>query len=95
MDNDSLPKPPKVTTVRHAVIAGALLVFVDAFWFNQGAIACLVGAGLLVIGLPLALMKKPPVRVQRFRNLAIYTASVVLVFAFNALNNRTLQLAPR
>lgn len=89
MADDSQPEPTKKTTVRRAALAGALLVFVDAFWLNQGIIASLVGVGLLVIGLPLALLKKPPAaRVQRFRNLAIYTASVVLVFVLNALNNR-------
>lgn len=89
MADDSLPKPPRETTVRHAVLAGTLLVLVDAFWLNQGVIAGLVGAGLLVIGLPLALLRKPyPARAQRLRNLAIYMASVVLVFVLNALNNR-------
>lgn len=83
------PNPPKVTTFRRAVLAGALLVFVDAIWLNQGVLAGLVGAGLVLIGLPRALLKNPdPVRAQRLRNLAVYAASVILVFALNALNNR-------
>ncbi len=85
----SPPKPPKETTIRQAVLAGALLIFVDAFLLNQGVFAFLVGAGLLVIGLPLALLKKPPPsRMRRLRNLAIYMAAVALVFVLNALNNR-------
>ena len=89
MTDRSLPKPPKETTVRQAALAGALLIFIDAFWFNQGVIAGLLGAGLVLVGLPLALFRKPhPIRAQRLRNLSIYAVSVILVFALNALNNR-------
>jgi hypothetical protein len=89
MVDSSLPKPPRTTTVRQAVLTGALLVLIDAFLLNQGIIAGFVGAGLLVIGLPLALLKRAaPARTPRLRNLAIYMASVVLVFVLNAMNNR-------
>ncbi|MBO3715498.1 MAG: hypothetical protein J5X23_11060 [Candidatus Accumulibacter sp.] len=88
MPDDSPPKPTKETTLRRAVLTGVLLVFVDAFWLNQGVVAGLVGAGLVLIGLPLALLKKPrALRAQRIRNLAIYAASVILVFVLNAINN--------
>lgn len=88
MTDQSLSMLPKMVSVPRAVLAGTLLVIIDAFWLNQGAIAGLVGVGLVLIGLPLALLKKPhSVRVQRLRNLAIYAASVALVFILNAWNN--------
>ena len=81
------------------VILGALLIFADAFCLKdaiigslilirQGVIAGFVGAGLLLIGVPRALMgKSHEVRRQRLRNLAIYFIAVGLVFALNGANS--------
>jgi len=75
-----------------AVTLAALLVFVDAFYLNQGVITALIGAGLLFIGVPRAFVAKlPQVRRQRFRNLAIYFTAVILVFVVNATNNHIAQ----
>ena len=73
---------------RRAVTLAAFLVVLDAFYLNQGVIAALVGAGLLLIGVPRALTAKlSEVRRQRLRNLGIYFTAVVLVFALDAANN--------
>src|SRR5262245_41058840 len=79
-------------SLRRAVTLAALLVFVDAFYLNQGGITALIGAGLLLIGVPRAFMAKlPQVRHQRLRNLAIYFTAVILVFVVNATNNHIAQ----
>ena len=72
-----------------ALFWAALLIFLDAFLFNQGAIAGIVGLCIVFIGLPRTFLAKfAAVRKQRFRNLGIYTCAVILVFVFNGLNNR-------
>jgi hypothetical protein len=83
------PEPPSLA--RALVLAGAL-VFVDALWLNQGLYSLLFAAGVLLIGLPRALLRKfRPVRRQRLRNLAIYLCAVLLVWVLNILNNRIAQ----
>lgn len=83
------PTAPKAPSLRRALLLGSLLVFLDAFFFNQGGIALLVGLWVLVIGLPLTFLAKKfaTVRMQRLRDIAIYIAAVILVFVFNAANN--------
>lgn len=83
------PTAPKAPSLRRALLLGSLLVFLDAFFINQGGIALLVGLWVLVIGLPVTFLSKKfvTVRRQRLRDIAIYIAAVILVFVFNAANN--------
>jgi hypothetical protein len=78
-----------VPSWRRALLLGSLLIVLDAFYLNQGAIALLVGLWSLVISLPRTFLAKKlaAVRKQRLRNIAIYIAAVILVFVFNAANN--------
>ena len=71
------------------MLLGALLVAVDAFILNQGAIALVVGLWLVLVGLPRTFLAKKyaTVRGPRLRNMAVYLAAVILVFALNAANN--------
>jgi hypothetical protein len=81
----SLPKP----SIGRAVLLGTLLVVIDAFFLNQGAIALLVGLWMLLVGLSRTFVAKKyaTVRAARLRNIAVYFVAVILVFVFNALNN--------
>jgi len=75
-----------------AVTLSLLLILIDALWLNQGGIAFLVGAFVLLVGLPRSLLRKfAPTRLQRLRNLGIYLSAVVLVFGLNHLNNQIAQ----
>lgn len=79
----------KVGSVRRALILAVVLVFVDALLMNQGAIALIVGALLVLVVVPMTFLPQfAPVRRQRLRNLGIYLAAVMLVFVLNAANNR-------
>ena len=86
--NDS--SSTKIQPSLHKAVGRALaLVFVDAFFFNQGAISALVGVGLVLIGLPLAILRRPySARAARLRNLGVYALAIIIVFALNAANNR-------
>jgi len=86
---DERPPQAIVPSVPRALLVGAILIGLDAFYLNQGAIALLVGLWLLVITLPRTFLAKKfaTVRRQRIRNIAIYFAAVILVFVFNAANN--------
>ena len=81
-----------ITRVRptyQAWIIAALLMFVDAFVFNQGVISLFLGLGLIFIVLPRTFLPKfAGVRRMRLRNLMIYGVAILLVFALNAANNR-------
>lgn len=89
MNTQPARRAAKVPSLRGVLLKASLLVFFDAFVLNQGAISALVGIGLLLIGLPLALLRtNVMVRAARLRNLAIYGAAVVLVFVLNGANNR-------
>jgi hypothetical protein len=83
------PTAPKARSLRRALLLASLLIFLDAFYVNSGAIALLVGLWVLVIGLPRTFLAKKfvAVRRQRLRDIAIYIAAVILVFVFNAANN--------
>ena len=84
--------PGQARSLPRAVTLATLLVFLDAFYLNQGGIAVLIGAGLLLIGFPRAFMAKfPEVRRRRLRNLGVYFAAVLLVFVINATNNHIAQ----
>jgi hypothetical protein len=85
----SLPKP----SIGRAVLLGTLLVVIDAFFLNQGAIALLVGLWMLLVGLSRTFVAKKyaTVRAARLRNIAVYFVAVILVFVFNALNNHLAQ----
>lgn len=83
------PPEVKAPSLARAAFLAALLITVDAFLLNQGAIAVLVGLGLLFIGLPRTFLRKfVAVRPQRLRNLGIYLSAVALVFTLNTLNNK-------
>jgi hypothetical protein len=78
---------------RRALLAGTLLVVVDALYINQGLIAGLIVFWLLLGGLPLTFLAKKyvTVRAHRFRNQAIYFVAAIIVFALNAANNQLAQ----
>jgi hypothetical protein len=79
----------KPLSLPYAIALAALVVFVDAFWLNQGVLAGLMGVGLLVVIQPRTyLTHVAPVRRQRLRNLAIYGTAIMLVFGLNWANNR-------
>lgn len=68
-----------------------ILVAVDAFLLNQGAIAAIT-AIVLLVRLPWIFRKKvADTRRRRLRNFAIYMSAVVLVFALNIGNNAIAQ----
>ena len=75
-------------SLHRAIVLGALLVAVDAFFLNQGAVSLLVGIWLIVVVLPHTFLAKQyaKVRVQRLRNIAVYLVAVILVFLLNAAN---------
>jgi len=87
--NSEQPTALAVPSSRRALLLGSLLIVLDAFYLNQGAIALSVGLWLLVISLPRTFLAKKfaTVRKQRLRNIAIYIVAVILVFMFNAANN--------
>lgn len=91
---DKTPTPLKAPpSLPRALFRGGMLFIVDALLFNQGVISAAVGLWLLLLGLPRTFLveKFRLVRPQRLRNLAVYLTSVILVFAFNAANNRIAQ----
>jgi hypothetical protein len=75
--------------VRAGILA-LLLIGVDCFLFNQGAIALLVAAWLVVIALPLALIRKryAGVRLLRLRDVGILLAGAVVVIPINMFQNQ-------
>lgn len=87
--NDKKSGQAATPSARRAIFLALLLVVLDAFYLNQGAIAAVVGLWLLFISLPYTFFAKKfaAVRKQRVRNIAIYFGAVVLVLAFNAANN--------
>jgi len=79
-------------SLTRAVILSLLLVLIDALWLNQGVLAFLVGAFVLLVGLPRSLLREfAPTRLQRLRDLGIYLSAVVLVFGLNYANNQVAQ----
>lgn len=86
------PKIKKEASLSTAIARGAVLVLFDAFFLNQGAASALVGIVIVLVGLPMAILKKPySARAARFRNLGIYILAVVMVFTLNIANNRLAQ----
>jgi len=87
--NSEQPTALAAPSWRRALLLGSLLIFLDAFYLNQGGIALLVSLWLLVISLPRTFLAKTfaTVRKQRLRNITIYFVAVILVFVFNAANN--------
>lgn len=79
----------KTPSLPRALVLAALLVLVDAFWFNQGIFSLLIGLGLIFIALPRAFLPKfRATRRARLRNIGIYLIAVVIVLVLNAVNNR-------
>jgi len=89
MTNEQPVLPAKLSIWR-SVFLGMLLVVIDAFSLNQGALALLVGLWTLLVGLPRSFLAKKyaKVRAARLRNIAIYFLAVILVFVLNTANNR-------
>lgn len=73
---------------RRALINAGALIIIDALIMNQGGIAALVLLGVVVIGVPRALLGAREIRAWRLGNVAIYAAASLSVFALNVLNNR-------
>lgn len=79
-------------SLARAVILSLLLVLIDALWLNQGVLALLVGAFVLLVALPRSLMREfAPTRRQRLRDVGIYLSAVVLVLGLNHANNQVAQ----
>lgn len=80
----SVPSPTR------ALLLGLALVGLDAFLFNQGVIALVVAASVVLVGAPRALLAKKfqGVRGRRLTCLAIYLVAVAMVFGLNAFNNK-------
>jgi hypothetical protein len=90
---DDKPAPAARRSLQEAIVIGLLLIVIDAFVLNQGAIALVVGLWLLLVGLPRTFLAKKyvTVRPQRLRNIAVYLTAVIMVFVLNAVNNRIAQ----
>lgn len=84
--NGSVRRP----SIRRAVVLSLLLVLLDAFILNQGAIAFLAGVWLILVSLPRALLLKRFAGTRRIRmaGIGIGLVAVVAVFVLNAANNR-------
>ncbi len=82
----SLKPPP----LHRALLGGSALLTVEGFVLDQGMLAFLVAAGVLLIGVPrtFLLQRFAPVRRARLRNSAIYLVAVALAFIVIATNNR-------
>lgn len=80
-------RPP---SLERALVLAALLIAIDALWINQGGLSLLVGAWVILVGLPLTFLSKKFVafRRQRLRDIGIYLSAVILVLGLNAANNR-------
>jgi hypothetical protein len=79
----------KAPSLPRALVLAALLVLVDAFWFNQGIFSLLIGLGLIFIALPRAFLPKfRATRRARLRNIGIYLIAVVIVLGVIRVNNR-------
>lgn len=82
--------------LRRTVVIAGVLVFVDAFVMNQGAIALATALGALIGGVPRALCAwwrgKPRTARLRGARTGTYVAVAVLVLGANVTNN---QLARR
>jgi len=89
MPEQEAASPPRRPSLARALVLGALLVAVDAFFLNQGALALVVGLWLLFVSLPRTFLarKFQAVRRERLTNLAVYFVAVILVFVLNAWNN--------
>lgn len=91
-DPATAPAPAKRPSLVTALILAALLFVLDALWLNQGAIAFLVVLWQILVVLPFSFRAKhAPVRRERLRNVGIYVAAALLVFAANAANNALAQ----
>lgn len=90
MDRPPHSEAPPRTSLRLAAGLSLALVVLDAFVLNQGGIALLAGAWLVLFSLPAALLFKRyrGVRLLRLAGIGMGLAAVVAVFALNALQNR-------
>jgi hypothetical protein len=89
MDNDQPPAgktPSPPPSLPKALEYGALLIFIDAFFLNQGGLSILVAMVVLLRALHTVFRYyffKHPFFKQQLRNYAIYVAAVVLVWGLN------------
>lgn len=86
---DATPMLASKIDLRRTFAWAAVLVVCDAFIFNQGAIAALVGLWTLVVALPRAVFfaKDPEQRRSRLAQGAILLGAALVVLACNAANN--------
>lgn len=85
------PSQAKPRSLRRAFVLAGTLVFVDAFWINQGVLSGLVALGLLFVYVPRTLLEARFVT-ERVRNLAIYLSAVVLSSIGRTTGSRTIAL---
>lgn len=82
-------KEAKPVSLKRAFVWAGVLVGIDAFILNQGAISALVGLWMLFVSLPRAVFTKiPKQRNRRFARIAIFLGAVILVFGLNWANNQ-------
>jgi hypothetical protein len=74
-------------SLSYALIVAALLVLVDAFVLGQSYLTLVSGAGVILIALPRAFLRKfRATRRARLRNIGIYLMAVVMVFVVIVAN---------
>jgi len=79
----------KPIDLRKSLIWAAVLLVVDAFVFNQGAISLLVGIWMLFAALPRALFtREPAVKRLRLARVGIFLVAVALVIVSIRANNQ-------
>ena len=89
MVTNTAQKELKPVSLKKAFVWAGILVGLDAFILNQGAIAALVGLWMLLVSLPRAVFTKiPEQKKRRFARIAIFLGAVILVFGLNWANNQ-------
>ena len=89
MVTDTAQNELKPVSLKKAFIWAGILVGLDAFILNQGAIAGLVGLWMLFVSLPRTVFSKnPEQKNRRFARIAIFLGAVILVFGLNWANNQ-------
>ncbi len=83
-------KTTPIMTPKGALIRGALLIGVDVFLFNQGAISIFVALWILCVSLPRVVFSRRYQGGRRvgFMNVGIFVAAILCVFTLNAVMNR-------
>lgn len=86
---DTAKKELKPINLKWVFVWAGILIAVDAFILNQGAISALFGLWVLLVSLPRAAFTKiPEQRNLRFKRVGIYLGAIILVFGLNWANNQ-------